>query len=40
MIARVPRVKMFTVPLKHVLTHLDIPRQVQITVDVDAISLM
>jgi primosomal protein N' len=40
MIARVPRVKMFTVPLRHVLDGLKLPRQVQIVVDVDAISLM
>ncbi|WFB36783.1 primosomal protein N' [Kiritimatiellota bacterium B12222] len=40
MIARVPRVKVFTVPLKHVLDGLKLPRQVQIIVDVDAISLM
>lgn len=40
MIARVPRVKQFTVPLKHVLAHLSLPRQVQIVVDVDAVSLM
>ncbi|MDF3131267.1 primosomal protein N' [Kiritimatiellaeota bacterium B1221] len=40
MIARVPRTKMFTVPLRHVLAGLKLPRQVQIIVDVDAISLM
>ena len=40
MIARVPRTKMFTVPLRHVLHGLKLPRQVQIIVDVDAISLM
>ncbi len=40
MIARVPRTKLFTVPLRHVLDGLKLPRQVQIIVDVDAISLM
>jgi len=40
LIARVPKVKQFTVPLRHVLTSLRLPRQVQLTVDVDAISLM
>lgn len=40
MIARVPKVKQFTRPLRRVLAHLKLPRQVQIVVDVDAISLM
>jgi primosomal protein N' (replication factor Y) len=40
MIARVPKVKQFTRPLRQVLASLKLPRQVQIVVDVDAISLM
>jgi len=40
LIARVPRIKQFTVPLKHVLDGLKLPKQVQIIVDVDAISLL
>ncbi len=40
MTARTPKVILFTRPLKHVLQHLNIPRSVQVVVDVDAVSLM
>jgi len=40
MIARTPKVKRFTRPLKYVLDGMKLPRDVQVLVDVDAISLM
>lgn len=40
MIARAETVKAFTVPLRHVLRHLKIPRDVNVVIDVDAHSLM
>jgi len=40
MVARTASVKAFTRPLRHVLAHLSIPRNIRVIVDVDAVNLI